>query len=295
MGGDGGSIPKRAELVKTSKKKEQADKDMERDAKWSHCAITQRELVKPIVACELGKLYNKESVLEFLLDKSICDSVSHIRSLKDVKELNLTPNTGYDEKCRDFAGHFDTMAAKFICPVSGLEMNGKYRFCLIWSCGCVLSERAMKEVPSEVCHKCGKTFCADDMIVLNGQESDVEKMRESMEARRLKVKLAKKSKKAARLEAAENGFEVLKTENSKKRVMSDHLEGKSKKVKDKNGKSVPKTDKSISEAKDTTQNGTELDTKATKVYKSLFTSGDKHRNRTSNQTSNWVTYNPYHL
>lgn len=46
----------------------------------------QRPLQEPIVSCALGKLYNKDSVLEYLLDKSaygdgekIC---GHIRSLK---------------------------------------------------------------------------------------------------------------------------------------------------------------------------------------------------------------------
>lgn len=46
----------------------------------------QRKLQEPVVACALGKLYNKDSIIEYLLDKSaygdgktIC---GHIRSLK---------------------------------------------------------------------------------------------------------------------------------------------------------------------------------------------------------------------
>ncbi len=46
----------------------------------------QRPLQEPIVSCDLGKLYNKDAVIEFLLDRSafgdgeqIC---GHIRSLK---------------------------------------------------------------------------------------------------------------------------------------------------------------------------------------------------------------------
>lgn len=46
----------------------------------------QRPLQEPIVSCELGKLYNKDALLEYLLDKTaygdgdkIC---GHIRSLK---------------------------------------------------------------------------------------------------------------------------------------------------------------------------------------------------------------------
>ena len=50
----------------------------------------QRKLQEPVVSCALGKLYNKDSIIEYLLDKSaygdgqkIC---GHIRSLK-VKSL----------------------------------------------------------------------------------------------------------------------------------------------------------------------------------------------------------------
>ena len=47
---------------------------------------TQKKLQEPIVSCALGKLYNKDALIEFLLDRSaygdgeeIC---GHIRSLK---------------------------------------------------------------------------------------------------------------------------------------------------------------------------------------------------------------------
>ena len=30
-----------------------------------------------------------------------------------------------------------------------------HRFCFLWSCGCVLSERALKEIKMETCHKVG--------------------------------------------------------------------------------------------------------------------------------------------
>lgn len=122
MGNDGGSIPDRRDLVRTKAKVS----DYVRPAfAFSHCGFhrlnkptrrirpvqggssalsqrsatcfvidaphagsnpTQRVLQEPIVSCALGKLYNKDAVLEYLLDKSsygdgelIC---GHIRSLK---------------------------------------------------------------------------------------------------------------------------------------------------------------------------------------------------------------------
>ena len=52
-------------------------------AKWRHCAISSQTLREPIVACYLGNLYNKESVIEALLDRSKMPELAiHIRSLK---------------------------------------------------------------------------------------------------------------------------------------------------------------------------------------------------------------------
>ncbi len=44
--------------------------------------MSKEPLRCPIVACELGFLYNKETVLKHLLDKTIPENFSHIKSLK---------------------------------------------------------------------------------------------------------------------------------------------------------------------------------------------------------------------
>merc|ERR1712029_1072818 len=105
MGCDGGTIPTRDELVKTAKRPEQKDKDSVRLYKWRHCALTQEPLDKPVVACELGRLYNKEAIIEKLLNAKSEGSSSqengaadHIKSLKDIKELQLEPNPTFVEK-----------------------------------------------------------------------------------------------------------------------------------------------------------------------------------------------------
>ena len=55
-----------------------------------------------MVACELGRMYNKEAIIEKLLNaksegtSSDRDRVAeHIRNLKDVKELQLEPNPAF--------------------------------------------------------------------------------------------------------------------------------------------------------------------------------------------------------
>ncbi|KAB1262860.1 Protein RTF2-like protein, partial [Camelus dromedarius] len=184
MGCDGGTIPKRHELVKGPKKVEKVDKDAELVAQWNYCALSQEILRRPIVACELGRLYNKDAVIEFLLDKSsekaLGKAASHIKSIKNVTELRLSDNPAWEGDKGNTKGdkHDDLQRARFICPVVGLEMNGRHRsvvneykcscltipvsscsvldhfcrFCFLRCCGCVFSERALKEIKAEVCH-----------------------------------------------------------------------------------------------------------------------------------------------
>jgi hypothetical protein len=70
-----------------------------RQFKWRQCSLSQQRLVKPVVACEVGRMYNKEAVLEKLLnDKTGGEhtapgaSADHIKSLKvlvDEDSINL--------------------------------------------------------------------------------------------------------------------------------------------------------------------------------------------------------------
>lgn len=130
MGCDGGTIPKRDELVRTKQRGEQKDREAELIAKWRHCALTANKLLEPIVACDLGRLYNKVSIIEYLLNKDSAPNAEvakHIRNLKDVHTLNLTEKQDFKEKGSDIGGEYvDTQDSRFVCPVVGLEMNGLY-------------------------------------------------------------------------------------------------------------------------------------------------------------------------
>lgn len=125
----------------------------------------QRPLQEPIVSCDLGKLYNKDALIEFLLDRSafgdgeeIC---GHIRSLKvcstslvhitgndhspqDVKTLTLTPNT--TPKSDSLDSNVDQ--GLFVCPLNFKEMTGMVPFVYLSSCGCVFSQAGLKAVSS---------------------------------------------------------------------------------------------------------------------------------------------------
>ncbi|KAK6623963.1 hypothetical protein RUM44_010819 [Polyplax serrata] len=289
MGCDGGTIPRRDELVRTKKKPEQKDKQSELSFKWGHCSLTQEPLQTPIVACQLGKLYSKVAVLEALLDKNLPDSHKHIKSIKDVKELNLTDNPAYRDKDTKGDGYND-LVSPYICPVIGLEMNGKYKFVYFWSCGCVVSERALKAVKTKVCHKCQKQFTDKDVIILNGTDEDLELMSTNMKERQLKQKADKKQKKMAE---ADEKNKVIVSVNGGEATTSGNCS-------EKQPKPVPKPNKKRPNGiaiEDPDFKKTKLnynvskDPKATEVFKSLFTS---HKSAEKQVKAHWITYNPFY-
>ncbi|KAM6319153.1 replication termination factor 2 isoform 2-T2 [Podargus strigoides] len=305
MGCDGGTIPKRHELVKGPRKVEKVDKTAELVARWYYCALSQEKLCRPIVACELGRLYNKDAVIEFLLDKSAdktpMEAASHIKSIKNVTELNLADNPAWsgDKESKKGDKYDDIQSARFICPVVGLEMNGRHRFCFLRNCGCVFSERALKEIKAEVCHKCGVPFQEEDVIILNGNKEDVEVLKKRMEDRRLKSKLEKKSKKCksagstSQQDTAKDAPGPSEAKNGKDCINSSSGENRQiifTKSSDNGNSSVPrKVNKAASTAK---KRSTADSEEKSEAYKSIFTSHSSAK-RPKEECSNWVTHTAY--
>lgn len=61
----------------------QKDKSSVQLYRWRNCHLTQESLRPPIVACGMGLLYNKESVLQNLVNKTpFPEASAHIKSLK---------------------------------------------------------------------------------------------------------------------------------------------------------------------------------------------------------------------
>nr|XP_036862235.1 replication termination factor 2 isoform X2 [Manis javanica] len=303
MGCDGGTIPKRHELVKGPKKVEKADKDAELVAQWNYCTLSQEILRRPIVACELGRLYNKDAVIEFLLDKSsekaLGKAASHIKSIKNVTELRLSDNPAWEGDKGNTKGdkHDDLQRARFICPVVGLEMNGRHRFCFLRCCGCVFSERALKEIKAEVCHTCGAAFREDDVTVLNGSKEDVEMLRKRMEDRRLRAKPGKKAKKA---KAAESASKPDASEESP--GPSKMKTGKPEETLDSGEKKSSSAPKSAASSGGSSGKAGEppcgaskrsiADSEESEAYKSLFTTHSSAK-RSKEESAHWVTHTSY--
>lgn len=265
--------------------------------------------------CGLGRLYSKQNVLERLLEKEKMPEVAqHIKSMKDIKQLNLTPNPAFTEEDKT-EGLLDTRHAPYICKLIGLEMSGKFRFVGIWSCGCVMSERALKEIKGSsagACPVCQQPFSVEDVIVLNGNEDDLELMQAKMEMRQAKKKSSKKEKKEKKEKqrTAEDEKEI-KTEmnceskddlpsTSKSNGINNSSSTTNSAVGSSKAKLVANT-KRLGASSDAMQDpelkrlktdySVAKDPKASDVYKSLFTS---HKSEQQQTRAHWVTYNPFY-
>jgi len=232
MGCDGGSIPKRDELVKQKQKAAKVDQNILNQVQWFSCALSKKALSAPIVSCGLGKLYNRDAILEFLLDRSaygdgdlIC---KHIKSLKDVVTLKLEPNPSFSEShSPSLTNHDQEPVARYVCPITMKEMNGKQRFVYLDTCGCVLSENAMKEIPSKSCLKCTKLFEPVNVITLNPKPEELEAMETALAEKQARILAEKKEKKKAKASKKEletmNSVDpsMLSTTSSSKRKLDE--------------------------------------------------------------------------
>ncbi|KAF8525264.1 DUF602-domain-containing protein [Hysterangium stoloniferum] len=199
MGNDGGSIPDRRDLVRNKPKAEQADKHNQMIARWFFCALSKRPLQQPIVSCPLGKLYNKDAILEYLLNKS------------DVKTLRLTHNPAPISNTTDAE-----QRPQFACPLTLKEMIGTHPFVYLSTCGCVFSQAGLRAVSTssgstppahdatkddfheqkDICPQCSTKFSrSTDIVLLNPTSEEEDQMRERLEKFRT-LQAASKPKKS---------------------------------------------------------------------------------------------------
>ncbi|KAF9696984.1 hypothetical protein EKO04_004621 [Ascochyta lentis] len=183
MGNDGGSIPKRRELVKeaakaltTTQAKEQLTEQQEYH--WSTCPLSRRALAAPVVSDAAGTLYNKDSVIEFLLtedgrEKEEAGKVADVKSdgqfaelgstgdrikgLKDVVEVKF--EVGASE-AREGSGRKEN----WVCPITGRELGPGAKAVYIVPCGHAFAGSVVKEVAGSVCLQCNEAYAENDVI-----------------------------------------------------------------------------------------------------------------------------------
>ncbi|KAL8152470.1 hypothetical protein V2J09_010230 [Rumex salicifolius] len=196
-GGDGGATGAESRdcylNMYAVKKPDKADPSEQRLSKFTNCALSFEPLKPPCVIDRLGNVFNKETLVKALLDKNLPKEFGHIKGLKDMIPVHFSLIPGLESSHDAAIGGCE---ARFQCPISGLELNGNYKFFALRSCGHVFSAKAMKEVKSSACLVCHKEFDEKlgDKIPINGTEEEVALLRERMQLDKANSKKPKKVK-----------------------------------------------------------------------------------------------------
>lgn len=249
-GGDGGSIPGRFDLVDIKRSimsgndkshykafehnsmgwggAEKFDDSELKIAVAENCAITQVTLKETgVQVCRFGYLYNKESLIGAMLNKTLEPQFQHIRGLKETSEATLTPNPEYSDAPNSSEVLDSNRDCHYICPVTQLPMNGKYKFVLIKTSKVVLSERGLKEAASKnedgdkVCPMTNVAFTDDDVVLLHQHLHDPEKLAEEHKEAMRNLEATDKKRKKKKSKRKDKEEEEDGEEASVKRVKAD--------------------------------------------------------------------------
>lgn len=193
MGNDGGSIPTRRELVKSAARNPtttelKATQTESQQYHWSHDPLTRAVLQSPVVSDSQGRLYNKASILEFLLpaegggggeglNKVEAEKVMQgsVRSLRDVVEVR------FEVEAEAKGGG----AEKWRCPVTGTALGPGSKGVYLVPCGHAYSGAAIKAVSggggeggNNKCLVCEEGYADGDVVpILSINEEEIERLR----------------------------------------------------------------------------------------------------------------------
>lgn len=179
MGNDGGSIPKRRELVKNAARLPTVSELKATILEtlghaWSHCALSDDPLDKDAVIASdyRGKLYNYEAILNGLMNppEEKTESTSEIRSLRDIVKLR-----------------FHKTGDKWTCPISMKELGPATKSVYLVPCGHVFADVAITEIQEKSCPECSEAFEKENVVaILPTTESEIQRLQTRMEDLRSK-------------------------------------------------------------------------------------------------------------
>lgn len=161
------------------------------------CALSSERLAAPVVADDLGNLFNKIAVLEALSAGEIPSRFRYVRGLRDLYDCKLAPVPAGGAAYLN--GEGDPCAA---CPVTGEVLDGSRHFVVSRSSGHVLSERAVSEVGVDALQQEYGPFTTADLVRVCPDDDVLRRLADEMLARRAAEKPGKKRKKKAKRAAA---------------------------------------------------------------------------------------------
>ncbi|USW55602.1 Putative replication termination factor 2, Zinc finger, RING/FYVE/PHD-type [Septoria linicola] len=236
MGNDGGSIPTRRELVKEAAKDKTTAQVKEAQQEqqeyyWTTDPISREPLTQPVVSDSSGKLYNKSTILEYLVEgarKEDADAITQgaVKSLKDVVEVKFEVDA---EAKRE-----DGKKEVWRCSVTGDKLGPGSKAAYLVPCGHAFSGSAIKEVSGEKCLACETECASNDIIpILPTAAMDIARLalrvktlQEKGLAHSLKKASGGKKRKKGKEENGGEEGEKLKS-NGEKRKKEDDVNGSS--------------------------------------------------------------------
>lgn len=176
MGNDGGSIPRRSELVKNAARDPtvselKATLLESQGHAWSHCTLSG-DLLDPeaLVSDSRGRLYNYESVLRGLMpaddtSPDLTPATLGIRSLRDIVRLKVSQE-----------------GKNWVCPVSMKQLGPGTKAVYLVPCGHVFAEIGIKEIKENLCPECSETFADTNIVaILPTMPEEISRLEKRME------------------------------------------------------------------------------------------------------------------
>ncbi|GAB7339166.1 hypothetical protein MBLNU457_5830t1 [Dothideomycetes sp. NU457] len=189
MGNDGGSIPTRRELVKEAARNPTATEIKEtqheqQEYYWTTDPVSRKPLSHAIVSDSNGKLYNKETIIEYLIpsddpaEKIEAEKIlqGSVKSLKDIVEVRFEVDT---------SGPTKPGREVWKCPITNDVLGPGSKAAYLVPCGHAFSGSAIKEISGEKCLVCDTAYASNDVIpILPTNPTDIARL--SLRAKTLK-------------------------------------------------------------------------------------------------------------
>lgn len=121
---------------------------------WTECSLSGSELHAPILVAPNKSLFNKEDVLQAILNHTIPKRLRFIKKLKNMTELNL--------------GGAKNLVS-YMCPISGKSPSPGTvdLWVVIKPCGHVFLRESLVQIKAHECPVCSKEFQEDDILELS--------------------------------------------------------------------------------------------------------------------------------
>ncbi|SBS82238.1 replication termination factor, putative [Plasmodium ovale curtisi] len=224
MGGDGGSLPQRVDLVRMKNKKlkensgslgyekntlvtinhNKINKREIKDYFLSHCALSQvgkigsrqrvntcicaagTEILKePFFCCRLGYLYNKEHIFKLILFK---------KQNKKKRKKDIYEKFAHIDSLKDLVLCKNKLneERKLICLISNEIISSTAGAVCLFSCGCIFSKKVFNRVTiaqENSCIICDKKYKPSDVVEIGiDDEAVLEEKREFIKKRKMEKK-----------------------------------------------------------------------------------------------------------